>query len=139
MPKSVAIDELIPTLLADLEHSSLAIQQKAVKVTEETSSEMSVYAQTKVPVSKGKGVGGHHLKDAISVTPSSYNQGLSAKFYVSATKWHKYSIVHLLELGHLKPFGVGFVHSIPFMKPSLEKYKTILDSRISSILDSGGK
>lgn len=134
MSKSVTLDSLIPSLLSDLEKSSAETREKAVEITEETSREMSDYAVSSASVSKGSGKGGHHLRDAIVLTPSKYNDGLNVRFYVSAKKWHKYSIVHLLELGHLKAFGKGFVPGRPFMNPALEKYRPILDERIKNLI-----
>lgn len=134
MDKDVSLTTLVPSLLSDLEKSCLETRAKAVYITEKTSEEMSEYAKSIVPVSKGKGAV-HHLKDALTVTPSKSNDGMSAKFYVSAKKWHKYSIVHLLELGHLKPLGAGLVSARPFMIPALDKYRPILDGRIKSLLE----
>lgn len=138
MTKQVSVIELIPTMIADLERSTEETREEAVRITAETSQEMSDYASQSAPVSKGSGKGGHHLRDAIELTPSRYNTGINARFYSSAKRWHKYSIVHLLELGHLKPFGGGLVPARPFMGPALEKYRPILDQRIEELLSRNG-
>ena len=133
------IGSLAPTLLADIQKMGADAELEAGRILTETASEMKDEASLKAPRSKGQGTGGHHLSEALSVTPSRYNTVSSMTFYVSATKWHKYSIVHLLELGHMKAYGAGYVPGRPFMDPALEKYKPILDQRISDMLDGLGR
>ncbi len=122
------------------------VAQKAAEILYEVSTEAAEEVKATAPVSRSlKGTGGHHLKDAfrldaIGYKPKSgkgsYAYGVPAKFVVHAPKWHKYSIIHLLEKGHLaKGFDVSkpFVQGRPFMVPAQERAKQKIIERLKRL------
>ncbi len=114
--------------------------EEAVDILEETSKEALTDVTNTAPVSQStKGTGGHHLRDAFQLDSflysskgmaNTYNYGVPAKFVIHAPKWHKYSIVHLLERGHLKSGLGGFVQPKPFMIPAEERAKSKIIARL---------
>lgn len=136
MPEDVSLDRLPDELLKRLKESTEEVQRRASKAAEEVAEGVNSDVSSSAPVSKGRGNGGHHLADAFQITPSRYNSPDWSSYYISAKKWHKYSIVHLLELGHLRPFGkLPSVQPHVFMRPAKEKGVEELSRRVSSIID----
>lgn len=117
--------------------------EEAVNIIQAVSQETLTEVQSTAPVSSSpKGTGGHHLRDAFRLDSflyksrgmaDYYNYGVPAKFVIHAPKWHKYSIVHLLEKGHLTA-GINirkpFVNPQPFMVPAEERAKQQIIARL---------
>jgi hypothetical protein len=135
MDTAVSLDRLAPELSAEISKLGETAVTRADDIARRTADEMRDYASGIAPKGRGAGKGGHHLNQSLTMTESKYGSGMNAKFYVSATKWRKYGIVHLLELGHLKPFGNGYVSPHPFMKRSLSQFSAVFNQRISDMLD----
>ena len=117
--------------------------EEAVDVLQEVSEEALRDVETTAPISSSmKGTGGHHLRDAFRLdalvyankgTASQYNFGVPAQFVIHAPKWHKYSIIHLLELGHRvsgRDLSKSFVQGRPFMVPAEDRAKQKIIARL---------
>lgn len=117
--------------------------QEAVDVLEDVSKEALSDVISTAPVSdSSRGTGGHHLRDAFQLDSlvysgkgmaEYYNFGVPAKFVIHAPKWHKYSIIHLLEKGHTSAgFNVEkpFVPGKPFMVPAENRAKSKIIARL---------
>ncbi len=130
------MSDLVATICGD-------VCEEAVGILREVSEETLHDVEATAPVSKSlKGMGGHHLKDAFRLdatvyasvgTAMYYNFGVPAKFIIHAPKWHKYSIVHLLEKGHVKAGFLakgGLVPGQPFMVPAEDRAKQKIIQRL---------
>ncbi len=116
---------------------------EAAGILQEVSEDALADVKATAPVSRSaKGTGGHHLRDAFrldSIVYASrgmagrYNFGVPAKFVIHAPKWHKYSIVHLVEKGHTTAgFNISkpFVPAHPFMVPAEDRAKRKIIDRL---------
>ncbi len=139
---SVNPDKFADALGALVKELSGEVCQEAVDVLQEVSNEALYDVRRTAPASRSaKGTGGHHLRDAFrldailyrNVMGSDFNFGVPAKFVIHAPKWHKYSIVHLLEKGHLVAgFNISkpFVQPRPFMVPAEQRAKQKIIERL---------
>lgn len=135
MNNSKSINEALTELRIQIQKAGQEVEEKSIQIISQVAESTKEVVSRTAPRSKGREVGGHHLADSFVVTESGIYT--SKTFYISAKKNHKYSIVHLLELGHLRPYAsTPRVEGKPFMKPARDEAVSKIITDISSLISN---
>lgn len=134
--QTIDIDNLTDTLIDDLKKYRQQKISNVNQILEEEAEKLLEDIKTTAPVSNKNGI---HLKDTFikeAIIPKKKkNLKVNQKYSIhSKSNYHKYSIVHLVELGFTNKRANKYIPGKNFMQNALNKRKKEFSERIEEEL-----